>query len=260
MGFPEAGLELVCGQKIEGQKWSPFRNYLRASHNGCSLMFVFPFNSTSNSYSTNEGYIEEDGLGKPTISEIVSLIHAALGNPEARFSKPILSQLGYGGFWGFTKGLIVYDEGVFIEDNPPGEVPMDKARLAERLEASDPSVRYVSCGYRSGEQSRSGVANNPCAVAVLGKEGARKFADISTNYDSDPRLFVFDDCCRDVWPKERCLALFAPGNEYIALGEDSQHSNLGRASIGVCREWKDSDLDKPGIVRYPEEALAELGY
>lgn len=140
-----------------------------------------------------------EGLNTPTFSHNISLVNAAWQNPEERLSHQILSSIeNSGSLWGFTGILYVPDEGAYIQDNPKVRVEsnldilvMRRSNLINKLEANDPSVRFVPFGYKINKVSRRGLAKNKFLQALLGEEGAEKFVEVSNKYKDAPTLDSF---------------------------------------------------------------------
>ena len=82
-------------------------------------------------------------------------------------------------FWGFTGNRHVPNEGVYIQDNPQivdEEVLMNKKDLVKKLDANDPSVRFVPFGFKLGSQSALKLAKNPYVIGLAGEEGAGRIS------------------------------------------------------------------------------------
>ena len=95
--------------------------------------------------------------------------------------------------WTFT-GTLFTPKGAYIQDDPEirdGILFMDRSDLEKKINAKDPGVRHVPFGYKVGEISPSELAENPYVIALAGKEGVEKLAQVADKHLLKPRLWSF---------------------------------------------------------------------
>ncbi len=168
---------------------------LYAPHLNGESTFIHPAKGPG-TYIQVAKQLEEDNLHQPTMSQNTSLVYSAWQNPEEKYSKEIIDILRNNWLWCFNGILYEPKEGVYIQDNPEiknGRVFMDKSDLVKKLEAKDPTVRFVPFGYKINEQTSKQLANNKFVQALAGEESAQKLAEASANYKFKPCVWSFDN-------------------------------------------------------------------
>ena len=181
---------MVEGQtKSRGLEVGEGRTYLRVPHKDGILSFATPAFSNGGYVSIGMRILDAK-LELPTIEQTASLVHAAWQDPDETYQADIISKLmtNYW-FWGFNELLYVPGKGVYIRDRPEvkkGRAVMNKSELVKKLEAGDPSVRFVPFGYKMGVQSYGELAKNPFIQALAGEEGAEKLAEVAGKYKNKP--------------------------------------------------------------------------
>jgi len=87
--------------------------------------------------------------------------------------------------------LYVPREGAYIQDHPEvcGGLPsMNRSDLVKKLEASDPTVRFVPFGFKTERMSSYDLASNLFIRGLVGLEGAEKLAEIADKHPNQPYL------------------------------------------------------------------------
>ena len=157
---------------------------------GRSLTFRYP--SFEGTYSSVAKNINEAGLKGPTFAETVSLVYDAFKNQNGEYCPQILWVLRHSWFIGFTGNLFTpidnkrYSNGVIIQDNPliqDNLLVMKRKALADKLDAGDPSVRYIERGKEFREKY---------LVGLCGEEGREKLNELASHYPSGLRFWVPD--------------------------------------------------------------------
>lgn len=200
---------MITKQKQKGIR---VESKLYVPHLDRELTFIHPYKGPS-TYAKLAKQLDKDNLQRPTASQNSSLIYSAWAaqkeSPNEQFSKEIISLLKSNWLACFTGNHYVPNEGVYIQETPKikeGRVLMEKSDLVKRLEANDPSVRFIPFGYKIGEQSALELERNPYVIGLIGEEGAQKLAEVSKNYKFHPHVF----CSNSVnEPTTRLSALLA---------------------------------------------------
>lgn len=142
------------------------------------------------------------GFRMPTMSELVSLVHASLENPEYESARNVVRTLRNHWLTGNT-GILYTKKGMFVQDNPKikyRSISMDKKTLdkilgsheGKRVVFSDNrKVRFVPYGFKTGEQTPSELSRNLGVIALVdGEENAEKTAKASEHYRLNPYFWV----------------------------------------------------------------------
>src|SRR3989338_10437682 len=169
------------------------RAELTVDHLGRDLTFIHP-HFGPDTYANVGSQIEQAGLIRPTISEITSLAHTSY-NSDDNYSKKIQKLMKDYWLRGFTGSLYVPNKGAFIQDDPQirnGMPFMDESELVRKLEANDPSVRFVPFGFKVEEMTPTHLAENKYVQALVGEEGAEKLAEIADKHRNKPKLWSFE--------------------------------------------------------------------
>lgn len=177
----------------QGLKVEEGRTRLITSHNNQDLVFLHPRYGPG-TYANVGSEIEGDGLYRPTMAEIASLVHGAF-NSDDTYSKGIKKTMKDHWLWGFTGILYVPEKGAYFQDDPEtkGGMPfMDESELVKRLEAGDSSVRHVPFGFKTGSQSPIELARNPFIIGLVGQEGAGKLGEVADKHRVKPYLWSFE--------------------------------------------------------------------
>ncbi len=170
------------------------RTYLRTGHKDGRLSFISPA-SGPNTYAQVGNQILEAKLELPTMEQTASLVHVAWQNPEEKYSKDIINKLKNSWLWAFNGLLYIPQVGVYIQDRPKiegGKAVMDRSELVKKLEANDPSVRFVPFGFKREYQTAMELEKNHFVQALAGEEGAEKLAEIVDKYKKHPYVYAFD--------------------------------------------------------------------
>ncbi len=137
--------------------------------------------------------IDENGLKRPTMAEVVSLVYDAYKNPDD--DKAISNEIKEIELLYSFEGLLNSSEGVFIQDNPDfkknakhsNHLIMDekdlKLRLGSREEngviyGDDELTRFVPNGFETKQLTSKEVVNHSFIIGLIGKEGAEKLSYI----------------------------------------------------------------------------------
>ena len=167
------------------------RTELTVEHEGKPLTFVHPANKGS--YASVQGQIQEAGLQAPTMAQTASLVQDAFQSND-KYSQGIKKIMKDAWLWGFTGNLYMPNKGVYVQDNPEirdGRVVMDESVLVEKLDAEDPSVRFVPFGYKTESMSALELAKNEYIIALAGEEGADKLAEVTDKHKRSTYLWSF---------------------------------------------------------------------
>ena len=168
------------------------RTKLFAPHNGGKLTFLHPPYGPG-TYANVGLAIEKDKLSRPTMAETASLVHAVF-NSDNKYGTEIKDIMRQAWLCGFTGTLYVPKEGAFIQDDPEikdGMPFMHRESLEQKLNAKDPSVRFVPFGYEVGEMSPLELAKNLYVIGLAGEEGAEQLARVADKYSDKPYLWSF---------------------------------------------------------------------
>ena len=224
--------------QYQGLRIGEQRTKLVAPHNGGELTFLHPPYGP-NTYANVGLIIEQDHLKRPTMAETASLVHAAFNSPKNnKYSKEIEDIIRQAWLWAFTGTLYVTKEGAFIQDDPEirdGRPFMNKDSLEQKLNAKDPSVRFVPFGYKVGEMSPSELAKNPYVIGLAGEEGAEKLAKVAEKFRDKPYLWSFKsfDTTSVDTTLTRVSALNSKGLDH-GLDVDGNHGSYrGGRAFGV---------------------------
>ena len=220
--------------KNTGLKFVEKRTELYAPHRGGRTTFLHPHYGP-NTYAHVASTIEQDGLAAPTLSETISLVHAAFHSND-KYSMEIRKLMNDQWLWGFTGIHYIPLEGAYIEPHPRiknGMPFMEKDDLVRRLEAHDPAVRFVPFGFRTGEMPPLELAKNPFIQALAeGEEGAEKLAEIADYHRNKPCLWSFESVDE---PTTRVSALHSNwvGVRRLDVNRSDLGSNWGGCAFGV---------------------------
>jgi len=213
------------------------RTELDAPHGDSVTTFIYPAFG-SNTYANVGEAITQAGLARPTMTNTVNLVSAAF-NSDDKHSKEIQEIMRERWLWGFTGSLYIPQEGVYIQDNPQirnGMPFMEKSELVRKLEANDPSIRFVPFGFKTEEMSSLQLATNSYVIALAGKEGAEKLAEVADKYKNKPYLYSFQSVDE---PLTRVSALGSDWDDVRRLVVDGgNRGGRGGYAFGV--------LDKTG--------------
>ncbi|HIH17208.1 MAG TPA: hypothetical protein HA282_05120 [Nanoarchaeota archaeon] len=183
--------------------------YLDVPHKDGILSFATPAFDHGSHVSLRKRILDAK-LELPTMEQIASFLHEAWQDPKEEYSRSMISKLGTNFLLTFNGLLYVPNEGVYIQDRPEivweqmpnsdhfwHKVSMERSDLDKKLEANDPSVRFVPFGYKMGVQSYGELASNPFVQALAGEEGAEKLARVSARCGEMPYVENFNS--RDTW-------------------------------------------------------------
>jgi len=162
-------------------------------HNGQDLTFIHPKKGPG-TYAEVAQEIDNANLARPTMAQTASLVHAAV-NSKDKYSQEVLNILRQNWMWGFTGTLYIPNEGAYIQDNPEiinGTPFMDQSELVKRIEAKDPSVRFVPPGFKTGEMTSMQLGKNAYVIGLAGEEGAEKLAEVADKFKRKPYLWALE--------------------------------------------------------------------
>ncbi len=230
---------MITTQKQKGLRAEPAYTKLYVPHLDGELTFIHPFKGPA-VYAELANQLDKDSLGRPTASQNSSLIHSAWEtqkeSPNEQFSKEIISLLKSNWLACFTGIHYVPNEGAYIQDFPEirdGRVFMEKSELVRKLEANDPSVRFVPFGYQISEQSTSELEKNPFVIRLAGEEGAQKLAEVSGNYKYKPYVFSFDNVSNPVTTLSALFAYWGHGCFGLGVSGDVRGGGGASCAFGV---------------------------
>jgi len=181
---------------------------LTVDHLGRNLItFVHP-SYGRDTYANVGLQIEQADLIRPTMSQITSLAHASCNTNypiegrltteeerQERYAKEIKQMMWDALNLGFTGSHYVPNKGAYIQDDPQirnGMPFMEESELVRKLEANDPSVRFVPFGFRVGKMTPAQLAENEYIRGLVGDEGAEKLAEMASKHRNDPVLYSFE--------------------------------------------------------------------
>ena len=191
----------MLNDKLRIKEVKEGRTELTVKHNGQDLTFIHPAYGPD-TYATVGRLIEENGLIRPTMAQTASLVHTvfdryediydfAYDNEYAINIRKIMRKLE--GLWAFTGSLYVPKKGVYVQDNPEirdGIPFMDESELIRKLEANDPSVRFVPFNrFNIGKMTASKLLENEYLIALVGEEGSEKLAEVAGKFKYNPYLW-----------------------------------------------------------------------
>lgn len=157
---------------------------------GTNLTFIHPYHGPG-TYANVASSIEQAGLRTPTLTETASLVHAAFQS-DNKYSQEIKELMKTKWLWGFTGTLYVPNKGAYVQDHPAikNSMPfMEESELVKKLEAHDPTVRFVPFGFKTEAMSSLELAKNAYVQALVGEEGAEKLAEIADKHKNKPYLW-----------------------------------------------------------------------
>jgi hypothetical protein len=166
--------------------------------------------------------INADGLQRPTMADTADLVHTAY-NSNDKYSNEIKGIMKDGFFYVFNGNLYIPNRGVYIQDNPQltnGRVFMDSSELERKIEAKDPSVRFVPFGFKTGEMTPMELGRNSFVIGLAGEEGAEKLAEVADTYKRRPYLYSFESVDE---PITRVSALIDDWGVDLGLGVDGDN-------------------------------------
>nr|MBA4405584.1 hypothetical protein [Nanoarchaeum sp.] len=178
-------------------------------------------------YAECQRQIAQAGEQTPTYAQIADLAYETIVEYPSNEMKQIIKQ---NGLFGFTGSLFV-PKGVYVQDRPilgsDGLPIMKESELEAKLQAGDPSVRFVESGFKIGNHSMNDLRVNPYVIALAGRHGATQLAYIASNYKNDSYVFGLENVCKpktivsgglSVYTQDFDDGLFVGGNR----GEDSR--------------------------------------
>ncbi len=157
---------------------------------GKEINFRFP--SFEGTFEKVGDRIRQENLSFPSSSEVASLIFDAWKNPEGNYEKEILKS---GAFWestgnlylprdwyqGLRNGVILFDANSYgVLDR--SSFYSDTERLINYVKEG--FAKFISYGFKMGDQKPSELEKNAYILARYGEEGAQKIAEIASKYSS----------------------------------------------------------------------------
>ena len=135
--------------------------------------FVYPFEGPNN-YQTVGKNLTSQGLYRPTMAEIVSLVYTAWHKPKGELESETIGKLKSNYLWAFNR-LLWGKNGVYIADDN-GDDLLDARNLSnleellkKGLKAGDPRIRFVPYDFNVGEQTSLELSKNTFMIGLAGK-------------------------------------------------------------------------------------------
>ena len=182
-------------EKTEQYQIRKGRTEIDVPHKDSDLTFVYEKHGPG-TYANVASSIGKAGLSQPTMAETASFLHPVFTAKEEQPEFNEIKQLMRSNWlWAFT-GSLYTPKGVYVQDNPAikdGMPYMNESELVKKLEANDPSVRFVPNGFNIGEMSTIELAKNAYVKALAGDEGADKLAEIADKHKNKPYLWALKD-------------------------------------------------------------------
>jgi hypothetical protein len=139
------------------------------------------------------GAIDSQDLLRPTTAQTLSLVRAALQNPEDEYCAEVLSRFsGPGSYlWTGTENL-GFPGGAFLYDNVDGErSSISGGQLIEILAAGDSSVRFARKGFKFGELDiEDAVLNDYTVGQIGGAESLPLVRDVATQLNKPQIAYI----------------------------------------------------------------------
>ena len=220
------------------------RTELTADHLGRDLTFIHP-HFGPDTYANVGSQIEQADLIRPTMSQITSLAHTSF-NSDDKYSKEIVQLMKNAYLRGFTGSHYVPRKGAYIQDDPQirnGMPFMDESELVRKLEANDPSVRFVPFGFKVEEMTPTHLAENKYVQALVGEEGAEKLAEMASKRRINPVLYSFESVDEPLTRVSALVSLWGLGGGLVVFGYDRGYGRDGY-SFGVSRTGEASRAEK----------------
>jgi len=178
---------------MKAQTYKTVKTYLDLE--GSLGTFVYP--AYKGTYEDCMQQIRADGLQTPTFAQVIDLAYdTVIRDPKNKYSKKIKQIMK--DYWVKSNTGILYltDGKIFVQDGPlrnyRGEPCMETSELEAKLQAGDPSVRFVEQGFKTGEQTAFKLAQNQLIIALAGEQGAEKLAEIASVYKNNPIVLTED--------------------------------------------------------------------
>nr|MBA4404681.1 hypothetical protein [Nanoarchaeum sp.] len=142
--------------------------------------------------------IKRAGEQTPTYSQVADIVYeSVIQDPNNPYSKKIRQIMK--NFWlrADTSLLYLPDGRVYVQDRPilgsDGLPIMKESELEAKLQAKDPSVRFVEPGFKRGQQTVFDLAKDPYVIALAGEKGAMQLAEIASTYKNKPFVFSLEN-------------------------------------------------------------------
>ncbi|MBS3172091.1 hypothetical protein J4438_00740 [Candidatus Woesearchaeota archaeon] len=142
--------------------------------------------------------IRSAGEQPPIYSQVTDMVYeAVIKDPNNQYSKEI-RQIMRSSWLRADTGLLYLPDGrAYVQDRPilgsDGLPKMEESELEAKLQANDPSVRFVEPGFNTGEQTVFELAKNPYVIALASEQGAEQLAEIASTYKNKPVVFSLED-------------------------------------------------------------------
>jgi len=117
--------------------------------------------------------ISDEGMLRPTTSQMFSLIDLAFKNSDEEHCKDIISKLRNNWLWTSTENLYTPKE-IIVYDNTDGKMPSDRESLLNMNKNGNKAVRIVPYEFKRESQSISDLVKNPY---ILAQVGSKEFAE-----------------------------------------------------------------------------------
>ncbi len=173
---------------------------LIVDHEGKELTFIHPSEGPNTYQHVGEDILKRE-LKLPTGDQTASLVYAVYNSQEPEF-KDIQDIMKNRYLWVFNRNLwtpegvfVVYDSKAIGITEELGQGELER-RLNNREDvqgvkfSTDGTVRFAPKGsYNLGEHTKESLVENGFIIASFGKEGAKKLAEISTNFRDKPYVW-----------------------------------------------------------------------
>ena len=206
------------------------------------IVFAYP-SFGPNNYKNVRSQIKEAKLSLPTSEETAYFLNTAYTDDDVKNTpqfSDVRSIMMTRWLWEFTRGLWIPGDDIYLYDDIDGE--KDEKYLISRLESGDNSVRFVSKGFKLGQQTSIELGKNSYIVARYGEEGAERIAKVAEKFRKHPYLYGLENVSI---PTQRVSALGEGLNDdrLYVYGDDLDDGGDGVA-FGVLRATEGSEASR----------------
>lgn len=168
------------------------RKIVEIPHKGKTI--TFPVSTPIEIYQV----LKSNEVRSAISAETASLVYDAFLNSKIKDENTIKNILEESFLYEFTGNIFLPSvgekkklyNGVILVDNPP----IVNGRLEQNIDFSNmikegnPSVRYISFKYKTGEQTWQELEKNPYIVGRYGEERAAQVAKVASTYKENPKI------------------------------------------------------------------------
>nr|MBA4405585.1 hypothetical protein [Nanoarchaeum sp.] len=160
------------------------------------LTFAYP--GYYGNYAGCQRKIRQAGEQTPTYAQLVDIVYeAVVKDPTNQYSQEIKKIMKQDWLWGSTSSLFV-PSGVYVQDRPilgsDGLPIMKESELEAKLQAGDPSVRFVELNF----EKVFDLVNNPYIIALAGEHGVEQLAEIASSYKSPTFVYSLENVIKPI--------------------------------------------------------------